>query len=202
MAWLSVLPVALLLAGTGCRKQDPNAGKPAAEKALPGSPAQPAQAESPVKSEPEALPTQPAAKPVPDAPAETPPPENPATIGAPTEPTNPDGPGKEEAATEGKPPEGPVVEARPETPTPAVDRERLKAVFVDMWCAEQRGASAEELLAIYHKYDYPPLDNWHAVWHSASVDMQWTRSILEAARSNCWDTVKDKKQPAEQPAQP
>ena len=78
---------------------------------------------------------------------------------------------------------------------PAVDRERLKTLFVEMWCAEQRGASAQELLAIYHKYDYPPLENWYAVWHAASMDSQWARNILEAARSNCWDVVKAKMAP-------
>jgi hypothetical protein len=80
-----------------------------------------------------------------------------------------------------------------------VDRDRLKALFVEMWCAEHRGASAEELLAIYNRHDYPPLDNWYAVWHQANLDTQWTRSIVEAARSACWDVVKDKVAPAAQP---
>lgn len=80
---------------------------------------------------------------------------------------------------------------------PAVDRERLEKVFIELWCAEKGGATKEELLKMYHKYDYPPLANWHGVWNEAITDSIWAREVLEKARSKCWNLVKDKQPAAE-----
>lgn len=70
-------------------------------------------------------------------------------------------------------------------PAPAIDREKLSEVFVAMWCAEQKGATPEELLVIYHKFDYPPLGNWYDVWNNAVVDTRWARKVMAEARSAC-----------------
>lgn len=75
-------------------------------------------------------------------------------------------------------------------PSPAVDRDRLKEVFVDMWCAQLGGAGPDELMRIYHKYDYPPLTNWYDVWNKALTDPVWARTVMAAARAKCWNLVK------------
>jgi len=75
---------------------------------------------------------------------------------------------------------------------PAIDKERLEKVFITLWCAEQAGASSDELLDLYHKFDYPPLANWHGVWNIAISDTIWARTVLEKAKSHCWNVVKDK----------
>ena len=77
----------------------------------------------------------------------------------------------------------------------AVDQERLQAVFVEMWCAEQRGVGPDEMMAIYQKYDYPPLLDWYSVWNRALADPQWARATVRAARSNCPDAAKNPVEP-------
>jgi hypothetical protein len=87
---------------------------------------------------------------------------------------------------------------------PAVDRDRLEKVFIELWCAEQAGATSEQLLELYHKFDYPPLANWHGVWNEALLDSIWAKTVLEKAKSKCWNILKeeDKKPAGGQPEAP
>lgn len=88
----------------------------------------------------------------------------------------------EEAKT---PHDGPKTPSANTVAAPATDLEQLKEVFLAMWCAEQKGATPEELLTIYHKYDYPPLENWYDIWNNAVVDTRWARKVMAEARSTC-----------------
>lgn len=76
------------------------------------------------------------------------------------------------------------------------DKKRLAGLFVDMWCAQGRGATQEELLKIYHGYDYPPLSRWHDYWSATMVDRSWVRDTVARARSRCPDVAKMQKNPA------
>lgn len=73
------------------------------------------------------------------------------------------------------------------------DKKRLGALFVDMWCAEGRGATKEELLQIYHGYDYPPLEHWHDYWSASMVDRTWVHDTVARARSRCPDVARKTK---------
>ncbi len=91
-------------------------------------------------------------------------------------------------ATSGVPP----AEPRAEYVT-GTDKKRLAGLFVEMWCAEGRGASEAELLKIYHSYDYPPLENWHDYWSASMVDRSWVRDTVARARSHCPDVAQKMK---------
>ncbi len=90
------------------------------------------------------------------------------------------------------------------------DKKRLADLFVEMWCAEGRGASEAELLKIYHAYDYPPLANWHDYWSASMVDRSWVRDTVARARSRCPDVAQKMKrnenleapEPPTEPAEP
>jgi hypothetical protein len=118
--------------------------------------------------------------------------EEPIEAPEPDEAVVPDKTAKEEKVEENTPPADKMApNADGKTPSadavsaPAIDREKLSEVFVAMWCAEQKGATPEELLVIYHKYDYPPLGNWYDVWNNAVVDSRWARKVMAEARSAC-----------------
>ena len=73
---------------------------------------------------------------------------------------------------------------------PAVDPERLTEVFIALWCAELGGANADELHKLYQTFNYPPLENWYGVWHSALMDSNWARVTTAKAMSKCGHLMK------------
>ncbi len=165
IATVAVLAALCLpLSVAGCKKEKP-ASKTAGKK-------QEAPAEKPVPA------------PTPDEPETTTEPVAAASVDAVAEPANPDvkaevaGPEKAEPPAAGTPSADAV-------PPPAIDLDRLRKVFVALWCAEQRGASPEEVLKIYHQFDYPPLENWYDIWSRAVISPGWAQSILQEARATC-----------------
>ena len=91
----------------------------------------------------------------------------------------------EVAAVEESAPEEAGTPSSDSVPPPAIDLDRLRKVFVALWCAEQRKASPEEVLKVYHEHDYPPLENWYDIWNRAVISPGWAQSILQEARATC-----------------
>jgi hypothetical protein len=171
-AWLPlVLLVALALGLSGCKKK-PVAAPPqqGAGQEKQGEPAEPAPT-SPEKTAEEAT----------------------APVDAVAEPEVAPAPPAEEKAAELPQdlPRPPQV-ATTDTPPPGPDRKRLTALFAEMWCAQRRGANGDELLDIYHKYNYPPLDQWYDLWNEALVDRNWARETVAKARTRCPELVPPK----------
>ena len=73
----------------------------------------------------------------------------------------------------------------PKPPAPAIDLDRLKGVYVEMWCAERKGADPDALLQLYHRFDYPPIENWYEVWNQALLNPGWARTTVAEARARC-----------------
>ncbi|GEM_PF-5992307 len=65
------------------------------------------------------------------------------------------------------------------------DYERLMKVFVELYCAKERGASDEELYQMYRKLDYPPLDKWEPAFRQASSLYSWCEEAMNRVRQKC-----------------
>lgn len=179
VALLSLL--SLLLIPVGCTKKAEEGKKEAAkaeETAPKAAPADEKKAENPSEAaKKEETPVEETKV------AETPPVEAKKEEGPDSMPGKPEG--VPDAAGKDK-----ALETDELTPPPELDQDRLKAVFIDMWCAERSGASPQELMAIYHKYDYPPLSNWYDIWNLALQDQVWARVAFEEAKSRCAHVLK------------
>ncbi len=92
-----------------------------------------------------------------------------------------------------------VVEDLKVYTAPKVDKKKLEEIFVEMWCATQRGASDKELLEMHLKHGYPAIENWYDVWNMALKDTRWAKKIYDAAVAHCPDVAKkgEKKPDAE-----
>ncbi len=112
-----------------------------------------------------------------------------------------DGDVKEATAPAAATPEATLepVEPPPELPPPTgsavyatdQDKERMAELFAEMWCAELRGATKDQLFELYHKFDYPPLDRWHDDWNAVLVDRNWVRETVARARSRCPEAARN-----------
>ena len=164
---LATLCLALFL--TGCKKEKPASKAAARKQKAPTAAAAGQPAPAPKAGEPEPA-AEPEVTPSPDVAVEEAGKDMTAEVTA----------GEKAAAPEeAKTPSADAV------PPPAVDLDRLRKVFVLLWCAEQRGASPEEVLALYHEHDYPPLENWYDIWSRAVISPGWAQSILQEARATC-----------------
>ncbi|MFH1532535.1 MAG: hypothetical protein ABIK09_17565 [Pseudomonadota bacterium] len=93
-------------------------------------------------------------------------------------------------AQEAPPPEAaPVVEEAPLTvslyPPPLQSKERLRRLILELWCADRRGANDAELVQLYLKHSYPPLQDWHKLYNRALEDSPWVRSLYDEVRATC-----------------
>jgi len=71
-------------------------------------------------------------------------------------------------------------------PAPVQNKERLRRLIIELWCAERGGADDQTLMRLYLKHSYPPLGHrWHNVWNRALEDAAWVRSVYDEVRKTC-----------------
>ena len=70
-------------------------------------------------------------------------------------------------------------------PAPIQNKERLRRLTIELWCAERDGADDQTLMRLYLKHSYPSLQDWHNVWNRALEDAAWVRNVYDEVRETC-----------------
>ena len=92
------------------------------------------------------------------------------------------------AAADDAPTEEPVVQRDLTAklyPAPIQNKERLRRLIIELWCAERGGADDQTLMRLYLKHSYPSFQDWHNVWNRALEDAAWVRNVYDEVRETC-----------------
>jgi hypothetical protein len=114
-----------------------------------------------------------------EAPAEQPAPPAPPKVEAPAQPA---------AAPAEKPAEQPAAAPaeQPAAPAeqPAPDKDKIKAAYAEVYCAQLKGDS-QAVLEAYKKNGFETVDAWTTAWKAASQDVEFARAVMEFAKNQC-----------------